>query len=81
MPTLPAPHRTRPPVARDAVGPGRLAGDEWLLLAEAHAERADALTAGWRERRTRGEKHAVEDFLFTYYPPRPAQLRRWHRRA
>ncbi|MFD6091459.1 MULTISPECIES: 3-methyladenine DNA glycosylase [Oerskovia] len=78
MPTLPAPHRTRPPVARDAVGPGRLAGDEWLLLAEAHAERADALTAGWRERRTRGEKHAVEDFLFTYYPTRPAQLRRWH---
>ncbi|MEK8225327.1 3-methyladenine DNA glycosylase [Oerskovia sp. M15] len=47
-------------------------------LAEAHASRADALTAGWRERKARGEKHAIEDFLFTYYPTRPAQLRRWH---
>lgn len=78
MPTLPAPHRTRPPEPRDAVGPDILAGDAWLPLATAHAERADALTAGWRERKARGEKHAVEDFLFTYYPTRPAQLRRWH---
>ncbi|WP_225228418.1 3-methyladenine DNA glycosylase [Oerskovia rustica] len=78
MPTLPAPHRARPATARTAVGPDPLADDEWLPLAAAHAERADALTAGWRERKTRGEKHAVEDFLFTYYPTRPAQLRRWH---
>src|SRR5699024_10434311 len=26
----------------------------------------------------RGVKHAVEDFLFTYYPFSPARLRRWH---
>ncbi|MHA7132432.1 3-methyladenine DNA glycosylase [Oerskovia turbata] len=74
MPTLP--HRTHPHGARDAVGP--LDAADWLPLAAAHAERADALTAGWRERKARGEKHAVEDFLFTYYPTRPAQLRRWH---
>lgn len=44
----------------------------------AHEERADALTAAHRERRARGEKHAVEDFLFTYYPFSAARLRRWH---
>jgi hypothetical protein len=30
------------------------------------------------ERRRLGVKHPVEDFLFTYYSHRPAQLRRWH---
>lgn len=44
----------------------------------AHEARADALTAGHRQRRARGEKHAVEDFLFTYYPFSPARMRRWH---
>ena len=44
----------------------------------AHEERADALTAAHRERKSRGEKHPVEDFLFTYYPFSPAKLRRWH---
>lgn len=43
-----------------------------------HEARADALTAGHRERRRRGEKHPVEDFLFTYYPFSAARLRRWH---
>ncbi|MGO1316159.1 MAG: 3-methyladenine DNA glycosylase [Cellulomonadaceae bacterium] len=52
--------------------------EEWQPLATAHAERADALTAGWTTRRAAGEKHAVEDFLFTYYQTRPGQLRRWH---
>jgi len=50
----------------------------WSERAEAHAARADALTAGWRERRAARTTHAIEDFLFTYYPTRPAQLRRWH---
>ena len=40
--------------------------------------RADALTAGHRERAGRGEKHPVEDFLFTYYSYKPSVLRRWH---
>ncbi|BDZ43058.1 hypothetical protein GCM10025865_23570 [Paraoerskovia sediminicola] len=52
--------------------------DDWLPTADAHAERADALTAVWRDARARGGKHAIEDFLFTYYPTRPGQLRRWH---
>ncbi len=50
----------------------------WRALAGAHADRADALTAGHRERRSRHERHAVEDFLFEYYPATPGQLRRWH---
>ena len=50
----------------------------WQARADAHAARADALTAGHRARRSRHEKHAVEDFLFEYYPATPAQLRRWH---
>lgn len=44
----------------------------------AHESRADALTAAHRERKQAGQKHAVEDFLFTYYPFSPAKLRRWH---
>jgi hypothetical protein len=50
----------------------------WQSLAVAHAERADAFTAGRRERRSRQQKHAIEDFLFEYYPVTPAALRRWH---
>jgi len=52
--------------------------DTWAAAAHAHAERADAFTAGHRERRSRHERHAVEDFLFEYYPTKPALLRRWH---
>ncbi|WP_062521440.1 hypothetical protein [Demequina silvatica] len=60
------------------LGSPTLARAEWEPLAAAHAAAADALTAGHRERRDRGEKHAVEDFLFEYYTTRPAHLRRWH---
>lgn len=36
------------------------------------------LTREHRSRAGRQIKHPVEDFLFTYYSLRPAQLRRWH---
>jgi hypothetical protein len=55
-----------------------LALPEWQALAGAHRDRADALTAGHRARAARGEKHPVEDFLFTYYSYKPSVLRRWH---
>jgi hypothetical protein len=45
--------------------------------AEKHERRVDALLHGHLERRRRGVKHPVEDFLFTYYSYRPAQLRKW----
>lgn len=53
------------------------AGD-WCAREAAHQERADALSAGWRTRQQSGEKHPIEDFLFTYYSYRPSILRRWH---
>ncbi|MGA7147016.1 MAG: 3-methyladenine DNA glycosylase [Microbacterium sp.] len=60
--------------ASDAV----LAAREWQELEAAHELRADALTFAHRERSSRGERHPVEDFLFTYYSYKPAVLRRWH---
>lgn len=54
-----------------------LAPEEWREAEQRHRERARTLTAGHRERRSRGEKHAIEDFLFTYYPLRPGHLERW----
>ncbi|MEQ6898355.1 3-methyladenine DNA glycosylase [Microbacterium sp. KR10-403] len=58
--------------------PDVLPGAEWRAREAAHRERADALTAGHRARAARGEKHPVEDFLFTYYSYKPAVLRAWH---
>ncbi|WBB70496.1 3-methyladenine DNA glycosylase [Micromonospora sp. WMMD812] len=50
----------------------------WRARRAAHEERVDAWLTPHLARRRRGEKHPVEDFLFTYYSYRPAQLRRWH---
>lgn len=58
--------------------PAVLDAATWSSRSDAHAARADAATAGHRARRSRHEKHAVEDFLFEYYPATPGQLRRWH---
>ena len=55
-----------------------LPAHEWRARAIAHVERVDAWTAPRLERARRGQKHPVDDFLFTYYPTRPGQLRRWH---
>jgi hypothetical protein len=59
---------------------GRLVldGAEWRLRAAAHARRVEDVVAAHLERRGRGDRHPVHDFLFTYYSLRPAQLRRWH---
>ncbi|WJL95689.1 3-methyladenine DNA glycosylase [Microbacterium sp. ET2] len=56
----------------------RLERAEWTTRERSHRERADSLTAAHRERARRGEKHPVEDFLFTYYSYKPALLSRWH---
>ncbi|MDO4911178.1 MAG: 3-methyladenine DNA glycosylase [Corynebacterium sp.] len=44
----------------------------------AHQARAEKYTAAHVERRFRHEKHPVFDFLFDYYPIKPAQLAKWH---
>jgi hypothetical protein len=59
-------------------GPEVLPAQRWRPLESAHAARVDDLTRGRRERARRQVAHPVEDFLFTYYPFRPGQLRRWH---
>ncbi|HEU4945545.1 MAG TPA: 3-methyladenine DNA glycosylase [Kribbella sp.] len=51
---------------------------EWEPIQAAHQQRVDGLVAGHLDRRRRREPHPVEDFLFTYYPTRPNQLRVWH---
>lgn len=50
----------------------------WEERMAGHEARADDLTRAHLERRRRHEKHPVFDFLFEYYPIRPAHLRRWH---
>ena len=51
--------------------------DVWRARRAAHEERVDAWTGPVRERAARGERHPVEDFLFTYYSHKPSRLRRW----
>jgi len=60
------------------LNPSVLDRARWQQRELIHHDRADALTAAHRQRASRGEKHPVWDFLFTYYSYAPAQLRRWH---
>jgi hypothetical protein len=50
----------------------------WRARREAHERLVDTWINPHLDRRRRGAKHPVHDFLFTYYSHRPAQLRRWH---
>ena len=56
----------------------RLRQDQWRLLEAAHHARVDAVTTAHLGRQQEARKHPVDDFFFTYYMHRPAQLRRWH---
>lgn len=51
---------------------------QWRARERAHHTRVDALTHEHLARRSRRERHPVEDFLWTYYSVKPAELRRWH---
>lgn len=51
---------------------------QWQQRAAAHERRADELTAAYRQAHAAGRKHAIDDFLFTYYAFKPQLLRRWH---
>lgn len=52
--------------------------DVWRAREAAHHARVDAYAKPYLQRRSAGQKHPVEDFLFTYYTQKPGQLRRWH---
>ncbi|MBW4721086.1 3-methyladenine DNA glycosylase [Saccharothrix obliqua] len=51
---------------------------EWTARRAAHAARVRAWTGPHHERRARGEKHPVLDFLWSYYSHRPSRMERWH---
>lgn len=70
MPTMPTTMQTThaAPVVPEEV---------WLARQAARERRVDDWVGPALDRARRGETHPVEDFLFTYYSHRPAQLRRW----
>jgi hypothetical protein len=55
-----------------------LSESEWRQRQADHEARVRQWTDPHQSRTSRGEKHPVHDFLFTYYSFRPAWLRRWH---
>ncbi|GAA1813253.1 3-methyladenine DNA glycosylase [Planosporangium flavigriseum] len=55
-----------------------LPADVWRRRRTAYEQRIDEWITPHLTRRRARLKHPVEDFLFTYYSYRPAQLRRWH---
>jgi hypothetical protein len=50
---------------------------EWQEARRRHQDIVDDWAAPRLARRQQGERHPVDDFLWEYYPVRPAQLRRW----
>jgi hypothetical protein len=52
--------------------------EEWQRRATEHAERVRPWVDARLARRAAGRKHAVDDFLFDYYPFSPAKLSAWH---
>lgn len=55
-----------------------LTSAQWLPLLRAHEQHAEELTREHLRRRQAGKTHPVWDFLFNYYPIKPAILARWH---
>ena len=50
---------------------------EWQQRMHEHEARVAAHADAFVDRRSRGAKHPVHDFLFTYYSFAPAKLRQW----
>jgi len=51
--------------------------DDWLARMQSHLRRVAGQADAFVERRSRGAKHPVHDFLFTYYSFTPAKLKQW----
>ena len=60
---------TRPAVLEEA---------DWRRREQDHAARVQPWVAPRQDRRSRGEQHPVDDFLFDYYPYSVARLTAWH---
>lgn len=52
--------------------------EEWQARARRHAERTQPWIDDRLTRRAQDRKHAINDFLFEYYPYSPAKLATWH---
>lgn len=50
---------------------------DWQQQAARHLQRVGPYADAFVQRRSRGGKHPVHDFLFTYYPFSPSKLRQW----
>jgi hypothetical protein len=55
-----------------------LTEEQWRKRAADHTARVRPWVQPWLDRRVAGQSHPVDDFLFTYYSYRPAQLLTWH---
>ena len=77
MTSAPAPTE-RTEVVSGRLGDGVVSADRWRVVRDAHVDRIAARTDEHIARRMRQERHPVEDFLFTYYPFKPGQLKKWH---
>lgn len=51
--------------------------EDWRTAIERHRERVARYADAFVDRRSRGAKHPVHDFLFTYYSLAPAKLKQW----
>ncbi|MFE1513934.1 3-methyladenine DNA glycosylase [Corynebacterium bovis] len=51
---------------------------DWTRRRDDHRATVADLTAAHRDRRSRGLRHPVWDFMFTYYPTTPGALSHWH---
>lgn len=51
--------------------------EQWHARMRAHEARVAAHADAFVDRRSRGTKHPVHDFLFTYYSFAPAKLKQW----
>jgi hypothetical protein len=56
----------------------KLTIQEWKLRKSQHEARVDAWVQPRRERKQRGERNPIDDFLFDYYPYSIGKLRSWH---
>ena len=50
----------------------------WTTIEEAYSSRIQPWVDAFRERRKRGEKHPVHDFLFDYYQCKRRLITEWH---
>ncbi len=80
---MPRSTASRPPPSGDPVAPEAsrsqlLPEAVWRARQQAHRERVALWADPHLARASRGEKHPVYDFLFTYYSFRASWLRQWH---